>query len=93
LVTVIGTPALACTRNTFLAMSDSTRARALYSFSVSTMWSATTATLIPEAATRYDSAERRPSCQCSAGSSTRSAIFSALRGSNPAFWAAAGVPA
>lgn len=56
------------------------------------MWSATTATVIPEAATEYDSAERRPSCQYSDGSSTRSAIFSDLRGSNPLF-ASFGVPA
>ena len=46
-------------------MSGSMSVRALYSFSVSMMWSATTASVMPDSVTRYDSAERPPSCQYS----------------------------
>ena len=60
----------------------------MYSFSVSMMWSATTAIVMPDSVTRYDSAERPPSCQYSCGCSTRSWMRSALRGSNPAFFVA-----
>jgi hypothetical protein len=47
-----------------------------YSFSVSTRWSATTAIVIPDAFTRYDSATRSPSCQYSW---VQDALFDLLR--------------
>ena len=91
-MTVTGTPAFACTRNTFLAMSGSMSVREVYSFAVSTRWSATTAIVMPDSVARYDSAERSLSCQYSWGCSTRSCSFSVLRGSNPALRDALGVP-